>query len=267
MYSRIPKDTPGRVEMAEYKREIGVAVTIAVIAALGIGAFAIAIFPGVAPGTSTHPIETTTLVTLQGSTTSPEPWSYWILGQEPYLTVTPKNHTFTVPFKVTTLDYSISLTYSSTDSYAWLFSNSTQWASSARSCEPVTTATPTTVTLTSSGTSDTRTAATTTSGYPPILTYVSQVPCGEYPGEWWALNGTLISQHIAISPTDVQMIIQPSTIPAHYNGKMNVTLSIQMPPGNYGVFLAVHIQEPDFANYGTSLLYLFYYTPVVVRSG
>ena len=97
------------------------------------------------------------------------------------------------------------------------------------------------------------------------MTYTSQVPCGEYPGEWWALNGTLVSRNVAITQNDVQMSMQPSTIPAHFSGTMNVTLTIALPPGDYGTFFAVHISEPDNPGYGTALLYLVYYVPVVVR--
>jgi hypothetical protein len=253
---------PRNVGMAEYKREIGVAVTIAVIAALGIGALAISIFPGSGAGTSTPSGTTVTLVTTQGSTTAPQPWEYSILGQEPFLTVTPANHTFTVPFDVTTHNYSISLAYSQAESYAWLFSNGTQWVSSARACPPETT---TTLTGTGQTYTVTATSVSTVTGSPPILTHASQVPCGEYPGEWWALNGTLVSRNVAITQNDVQMSIQPSAIPAHFTGKMNVTLTITMPPGNYGVFLAVLVSEPDNPGYGTSLLYIIYYMPMVVQ--
>jgi hypothetical protein len=61
------------------------------------------------------------------------------------------------------------------------------------------------------------------------------------------------------------MTIQPSGGPAHYSGPMTATLDIQMPPGNYAVFLAVHVQEPDNPNFGTKLLYLLYYMPVLVE--
>lgn len=242
-------------------------MTIAVIAALGVGAFAISIFPGAGTGTSTPNGETNTMVTtFQGSTTSPLPSSYSILGQEPFLMVSPKNHTFIVPFDVVTRNYSISLTYSPADSHAWLFSNGTQWASSTRACPAATT-----TTLTSSGTYTTTVTGTSspssTTGSPPILTHISQVPCGDSPpGEWWALNGTLISRNVPISSNDVQMAVAPSIIPPHFTGKLNVILTITMPPGNYGVFLAVHVSEPDNPSYGTSLLYIIYYMPVVVQS-
>jgi hypothetical protein len=258
--------------MSEYKREISAAVAIAVLVALGIGALAIAVFPGTGTTTSSPSTETLTLQTTEGSTTTTAPWSYSILGQEPFLMVTPTNHTFSVPFDVTTQNYSINLTYSPEDSYAWLFSNGTQWASSARTCPPVTTTTLTgggAYTVTTTGVyTVTATSVNPPSGSPPILTHISQVPCGEAPpGEWWALNGTLISQHVAISPSEVQMTIQPSSFPAHYTGQMSVNLNIQMPTGDYGLFLAVHIQEPNNPNFATALLYILYYMPVIVQSG
>ena len=224
--------------------------------------------PGTVESTSSsaetmQPVTSTTQTLTIASATAPDPSSYSILAQEPYLLVTPNNHTFTVPFNVTTRNYSIGLTYSQAESYAWLFSNNTQWASSARSCESTTSATATRVSTT---TATITTVTTTTTTGPPILTHISQVPCGDFPGEWWALNGTLISQNVAIAPDDVQMTIQPSSIPAHYTGGFSVTLNIQMPPGNYGVFLAVNIQEPDNPNFGTALLYILYYMPVVVSA-
>jgi hypothetical protein len=237
------------------KRTLAVA-TVVLVAVLVVG-FVVVNATRTSPGKTGSVV---TLVTTQGSTTGVEPWSYSILGQTPYLIVGPGNHTFTVPFEVTTRNYSISLTYSQADSYAWLFSNGTQWASSARACEPVTT-----VTLTRTGTyTVTAKEVSSTSGYPPILTHTSQVPCGEYPGEWWALNGTLISQHVAITSNDIQFALQPSNIPAHYSGKMNATFSVQMPPGNYALFLAVHVQEPNNPNI-SNLLYILYYMPVVVE--
>lgn len=237
-------------------------ISLAMIVVIAVAALAYFTTTRPSPAVESESSLPTTQVLTTASATAPEPSGYSLLTQEPYLLVTPTNHTFVVPFDVTTLNYSISLAYSQADSYAWRFSNGTQWASSSRSCESHASFSTTTVVT---KTTTVVTSVTTTTG-PPILTHISQVPCGDFPGEWWALNGTLISQNIAISATDVQMTIEPSSIPAHHNGMLNVTLNIGMPPGDYAVFLAVRIQEPDNSNFATALLYLLYYMPVIVSA-
>jgi hypothetical protein len=245
--------------LTEIPRRIGIAVTVAVIAALAIGAFPVTTFPGIGFNTASAQ-QTTTTAAAVASATAPSPDSYSLLVQEPQLLVTPKNHTFTVPFDVMTRNDSLSLTSDQPDSYAWLYSNNTRWVFDGKSCGS------TTSTITTNGTTTVTTVKKTFTGRitTTSITAASQVPCGNFPGEWWAVNGTKISDHVSISPSEVQMTIQPSSFPAHYSGTTNVTLNIQMPPGNYAVFLAIHVQEPDNPNFGRNLLYLLYYMPVVV---
>jgi hypothetical protein len=56
-------------------------------------------------------------------------------------------------------------------------------------------------------------------------------------------------------------------IPAHFTGMMNITVTIMLPPGDYGTFLAVHVSEPDNPSLGSALLYIIYHMPVVVQPG
>jgi hypothetical protein len=46
---------------------------------------------------------------------------------------------------------------------------------------------------------------------------------------------------------------------------MTAILDIQMPPGNYAVFLMVHVHQSDNPN-AYQPLYLFYYMPVIVST-
>jgi hypothetical protein len=239
--------------MAEYKKEIATAVTIAVIAALGIGVFAVSTFHEGGLGAPSSQLTASTTI----STTAQDPSNYALLAQAPQMLVTPKNHTFTIPFKVTTSNYSISLTYSPTDTYAWFYSNDTQWVFSGRPCESTTSRSVTggsTIIRINSTASNTATSTTS-----------SEPPCGVFPGEWLPVTGVRISQNSSISPNELQVSIQPSSAPAHYSGTMIMTLDIRLPPGKYGVFLALHVQEPDNPYFGTRLLYpISGYVPLVV---
>jgi len=228
-----------------------VAAAVAVTAFLGMGTI---------HGTGFDSVNAEqTTITRNITITAPSPTGYSLLAQEPQLSVTPTNHTFTVPFDVKTLNYSLSLAYDQQDSYAWLYSNDTQWVFSGRSCGFATSTITTNGSTITTTTKKTFTGRISTTG----IVFASQVPCGDFPGEWWAVNGSRTSDHVSISPSQVQMTVQPSSFPAHYSGKMNATLDVQMPPGNYALFLAVHVQEPGSPGFGTSLLYLLYYMPVV----
>jgi hypothetical protein len=198
----------------------------------------------------------TTTTTASAPALSPD--AYSLLVQEPQLLVTPENHTSTVSFEVQTRNYSLSLNYDQPDSYEWLYSNATQWVFDGRSCGFATS------TITVNGTTTTITVSKTFTGRitTTSITAASQVSCGNFPGEWWAVNGTRMSDQASISPGEAQMTMQPSSFPPHYSGTAKANLDIQMPPGNYAVFLAVHVREPDNPNFGTALLYLLYYMPV-----
>ncbi len=253
--------------MAEYKREIGVAVSIAVALAIIVGGVSIYYFPGTTnPGStssvtttggtssvttsSLHSTETSTSVAFQTTTNSQSPQlqlsDFSVLGKIPILVVTPQNNTFLLMYNVTAYNYTLSLSYEQGNSYSVQYSNGTQWLNSSRACQTTSNST-TTVNNTFSST----TVVTTTG-----------VPCGKSNGEWYPVNGEPIANVQNFNGSDVQVSIQPTSVPAHTTQAIQVSISIEMDPGVYAINLAMGIQAQGLS----SIEYSLGYTPVIVQS-
>lgn len=253
--------------MAEYKREIGVAVSVAVALAIIVGGVSIYYFPGPTNSTNTssvttpagtssittssvHSTETATTVVFQTTTNSQSPQlqlsDFSVLGKIPILVVTPQNNTFLLMYNVTAYNYTLSLSYEQGNSYSVQYSNGTQWLNSSRACQ-------TTVnnSTTTANDSLSNTTVVTTTG----------VPCGKSNGVWYPVNGEPIANVQNFNGSDVQVSIQPTSIPAHTTQAIQVRISIEMDPGVYAINLAVGIQAQGFS----TIEYSLGYTPVIVQ--
>jgi hypothetical protein len=245
--------------LAEYKKEITVAVSIAVALAIIVGGVSTYYFSGPTnpAGTSSvttssvHSTETATSVQFQMTTNSQSPQlqlnDFSVLGKIPILVVTPQNNTFLLMYNVTSYNYTLSLSYEQVNSYSVQYSNGTQWLNSSRDCQ--TTVNNSTTTIRDSLSNST---VVTTTG----------VPCGKPNGEWYPVNGEPIANVQNFNGSDVQVSIQPTSVPAHTTQTIQVRISIEMDPGVYAINLAVGIQAQGFS----AVEYSLGYTPVIVQS-
>lgn len=245
--------------MTEYRKEITVAVSIAIALAIVVGGVSIYFFSGpLSPlGASNttysggYSIETTTSTQFQMTTNTGPPQlplnEFSVLGNIPILVVTPQNNTFLLMYNVTAYNYTLSLSYEQVNSYSVEYSNGTEWLNSARECQ-------TTVnnSTTTTGNSLSNTTVVTTTG----------IPCGESNGEWYPVNGEPIANVQNFNGSDVQVSIQPTIVQAHTTQTIQIRMSIELDPGVYAINLAMGIQAQGFSTAEYSLGY----TPVIVQS-
>jgi len=159
----------------------------------------------------------------------------------PYLVVTPQNHTFVIQYSVTAYQYPLALSY---DSFSYLmhYTNGTVWLSYSRACS--------TTAASQTATNTTSVGSTTVSGNSVVVETV--IPCGEPPGSGWAAtNSSLIDGHIALTGSEFNVTITPSDIAAGQTEPVNVTVSIELPPGDYAINLTIDaaISSSQFTPY------------------
>jgi hypothetical protein len=242
------------------------AIVLGVVAIIIVAAAGVLVITGQPSANTTHPSPlstqstipstTTSATTLQLQTTQTLPANFTVAGKVPYLVITPHNNTFTLTENVTANNYPLSLSYDQADSYTVQYSNGTQWLSTSRPCGTGISGLPTTTTSTSTNSSSTTTQTVTS-----VIT-TTGIPCGSPNGEWYPVNGTVITPYSKVSSSEVQLTVQPTTIPAHTTSEVQVTVTIEMHPGVYAVSLEIFIQTPGEV---PSVNYSLGYAPLIVQ--
>lgn len=220
---------------------------VAIIIVAGIGVLIITNQVNSGGPNQPSPLSNCCLTTIRLQTTQSLPSNFTIAGEIPYLVITPQNRTFTLTYTVTAYNYTLNLSYDQAYSYAVQYSNGTQWLSTSRPCQ----------TGGIGSVPSTNTTYTTTT----VITS-TVIACGSPNAEWYPVNGTVISPNLGVNASNVQLSIQPTSIPAHATQQIQVKISILMHPGVYAINLGLDIQLPGSSR---PVQYLLGYTPLIVK--